>query len=111
MLRDAFSIFTRNKVQSLFTVSPNSKKFGRIEDGKFIPWNYEYGQRSQDLEPLFYENGLLYISNSNLILKDVLLSPDAFPYIITHPFGLIDIDDQMDFDFAQHLLNKHKDEL
>ncbi len=111
LLKDAFNRFTDGNYQSLFTVSPNRQKFGKIANDKFIPYNYEYGQRSQDLEPLFYENGLLYISKASLIVNDILLSPDAFPYIIEHPFAEVDIDLQSDFEYAQYLLNKHINEL
>ena len=110
LLIDAFEIFTKGKHQSLFTVSPNVQKFGRIENNVFIPFNYEYGQRSQDLAPLFYENGLLYISKANLVTNDILLDPDAFPFVTQHPFAQVDIDDLADFEFAQYLLKKHTDE-
>ncbi|WP_371414527.1 cytidylyltransferase domain-containing protein [Flavobacterium sp. YO12] len=53
LLKDAFSIYERERHDSLFTVTENDKKFGKIVDNKFIPFNYKIGQRSQDLEPLF----------------------------------------------------------
>ena len=110
LLIDAFEIVTKGKHQSLFTVSPNVQKFGKIENNVFIPFNYEYGQRSQDLAPLFYENGLLYISKANLVTNDILLDSDAFPFVTEHPFAKVDIDDLADFEFAQYLLKKHADE-
>jgi len=103
LLKEAFDIYVKGNHDSLFTVSRNHQKFGKIHDGKFIPFNYEIGQRSQDLEPLFFENGLLYITKSEKILNDIIISKDAFPFEINHIFASVDIDKQEDFDYAQYL--------
>ncbi|CAD0008476.1 acylneuraminate cytidylyltransferase family protein [Flavobacterium salmonis] len=106
LLKEAFEIYKEKKMDSLFTVSQNYQKLGKIENNKFIPFNYTIGQRSQDLEPLFYENGLLYISKAKLILKSKILSENAFPLKMNHIFANVDIDDQNDFDYAEYLLYK-----
>ncbi|MFT4802597.1 MAG: CMP-N-acetylneuraminic acid synthetase, partial [Flavobacteriaceae bacterium] len=63
LLEDALKIMKEQNYDSLMSVSRNHQKFGKISKNKFVPFNYEFGQRSQDLEPLFFENGLLYITN------------------------------------------------
>jgi CMP-N-acetylneuraminic acid synthetase len=105
LLREAFEIYKEKKIDSLFTVSQNHQKFGKIENNKFIPFNYTIGQRSQDLEPLFYENGLIYISKTKLILEDKILSDNAFPLEMNHIFANVDIDTQNDFEYAEYLLS------
>jgi CMP-N-acetylneuraminic acid synthetase len=107
LLKETFGIYQKQNFNSLFTVSGNHKKFGKITDKKFIPYNYKIGQRSQDLEPLFYENGLLYITKATLIMDDIIIAEDAFPFETDHIFANIDIDTQEDFDYAQYLYNKH----
>lgn len=107
LLREAFKIYQKEKYESLFTVSRDHKKLGRITDNKFIPFNYKIGQRSQDLEPLYYENGLLYITKANLILKDIIIDENGFPYEVDHIFANVDIDTQEDFDYAKYLYDKH----
>nr|WP_315223131.1 acylneuraminate cytidylyltransferase family protein [uncultured Flavobacterium sp.] len=107
LLREAFDHYLEKKCDSLFTVSQNHQKFGEIEDEKFVPFNYKIGQRSQDLVPLFYENGLLYICKSKLILEDKIISENAFPFVIDTIFAKIDIDTQEDFDYAEYVFNKH----
>jgi CMP-N-acetylneuraminic acid synthetase len=107
MLVDAFQLFQDNKCDSLFTVSQNHHKLGKINDHKFIPFNYTIGQRSQDLEPLYYENGLLYITKASNIINNEIITKDAFPLEINHNFATIDIDTQEDFDYAEYLLNKN----
>ncbi|PWB21800.1 cytidylyltransferase domain-containing protein [Flavobacterium sp. HTF] len=108
LLHEAFDLYEKEKYDSLFTVSRNHQKFGKIADNKFIPYNYEIGQRSQDLEPLFFENGLLYITKAALILDNIIISENAFPFEINHIFAEVDIDTQEDFDYAAYLLSKNK---
>ena len=107
LLKEAFEIYQKENSNSLFTVSRNHKKFGKIIDQKFIPYNYKIGQRSQDIEPLYFENGLLYITKASLILEDIIISEDAFPFEIDHIFASVDIDTQEDFDYAEYLYHKH----
>lgn len=108
LLIDALNILETKKFDSLMTVSKNHQKFGKIINEKFVPFNYTFGQRSQDLEPLFFENGLLYISKPNLILNDKIIGNNAFPFIIDHPFSKVDIDTIEDFNFAEFTLNNYK---
>lgn len=107
LLKEAFEIYQKQNCSSLFTVSRNHKKFGKITDQKFIPYNYKIGQRSQDIEPLYFENGLLYITKASLIHEDIIISEDAFPFEIDHIFANVDIDTQEDFDYAKYLYHKH----
>jgi N-acylneuraminate cytidylyltransferase len=43
LLNEAFAFYQKEKCDSLFTVSRNHQKFGKIADNKFIPYNYEIG--------------------------------------------------------------------
>ncbi len=106
LLQEAFDNYKKGNHNSLFTVSRNHQKFGKIEGQKFLPYNYEIGQRSQDLEPLFFENGLLYITKASLILDNIIISENAFPFEVNHIFAEVDIDTHDDFDYAAYLYNK-----
>lgn len=106
LLQEAFEVFQKGNYDSLFTVTRNHQKLGKITNNKFVPFNYEMGQRSQDLEPLYFENGLLYITKASLILEDTIISDNAFPMIVDHAFANVDIDTQEDFDYALYLYNK-----
>lgn len=108
LLKDSFLFYTENNYDSLFTVSRNYQKFGKIANNKFIPFNYEIGQRSQDLEPLYFENGLLYITKKEAILNNIIITENAFPYQVNHIFGIVDIDNQEDFDYADYLVQTNK---
>ena len=108
LLKEAFDLYQKGNSNSLFTVSRSHQKFGKIKENKFIPFNYEIGQRSQDLEPLFFENGLLYIAKTKLILNDIIISEDAFPFEVNHIFANVDIDTQEEFEYAEYLYKKLK---
>ncbi len=109
LLEEAYALFQQNTLDSLFTVSREYKKFGKITNNKYLPFNYHFGQRSQDLEPLFFENGLLYITQSKLLLTDVLLSENAFPFEINHPYATVDIDTKDDLDYAHWVVTHQKE--
>lgn len=106
LLKEAFEIYQKQNCDSLFTVTRNHQKLGKLINNRFIPFNYEIGQRSQDLEPLYFENGLLYISKAKLILKDKIISEYAYPYEVNSIFATVDIDTQEDLDYAEYLFNK-----
>lgn len=107
LIKDCVEKFCSLGSDSLFTVSRNSQKLGKIIKGQFLPFNYEIGQRSQDLEPLYFENGLLYITKAKYIKEGAIISENAFPYEVNHIFATIDIDTQEDFDYAEYLYKKY----
>lgn len=106
LLQEAFAVFQEKNVDSLFTVSRSYHKLGKIIDNKFISFNYKIGQRSQDLDPLYYENGLLYIVKSSVILNNEIITNESLPFQVNHPFANVDIDAQDDFEYAEYLLQK-----
>jgi len=107
LFKDVFAQFKSSNSSSVFTVSRNHDKLGKIVNNKFVPFNYTPGQRSQDLEPLYYENGLLYITSANAIRDGYIMTEDALPFVLEHPFSQVDIDTQEDFDYAEFLLKKN----
>ncbi len=113
LLKEAFEIYQKQNYDSLFTVSRNHQKLGKLENNQFLPYNYEIGQRSQDLEPLYFENGLLYISKASLILPldcargdSEIISKSAFPFEVNSILSNVDIDTQDDLDYAEYIYRK-----
>lgn len=107
LLDEAIQIIESGKYDSLFTVSRSEKKLGKIIEGKYTPWNYKFGMRSQDMEPLYYENGLLYITSKELLLQEIIEGEKAYPLVVDHPFGEVDIDTKEDFEYAKFILNQY----
>lgn len=107
LLDEAIEIIEKTGATSSFTVSRSEKKLGKIIEGKFTPWNYTFGMRSQDMDPLYYENGLLYITSKELLLQEIIEGQDAYPLVVDHPFGEVDIDTREDFEYAKFILNQY----
>lgn len=108
LLRDAMQVYHQSGRSSLATFSTLNKKFGAIESNHFIPRNYSPGQRMQDLEPLYFENGLLYISSSDLLLEQhQVIGDDVFPMVINHPYCMIDIDEPEDLLLAKYFIENN----
>jgi N-acylneuraminate cytidylyltransferase len=108
LLVEVFEKFKSGGYDSLFTVTQSHQKLGKIKGAAFEPFNYVIGQRSQDLEPLYYENGLLYITKAKAILEDTIITENAFPYVVNSIFAKVDIDTQEDFDYAEYVIQKPK---
>lgn len=111
LLSEAIKCYVDLNLKSLFSVSLNDKKLGKIENDSFKPYNYTFGQRSQDMEKLYYENGLIYITHSSLILKEQIMNEESYPFYVESSLGEIDIDTQDDFDYAQFMIKKYGNEL
>lgn len=110
LLKEAYIKFIESDSDSLMTVSLSDKKLGKITNDSFEPYNYTMGQRSQDLEPLYFENGLLYITKTSLILEDIILGKNNYPFIVNHPYAKVDIDTENDFKYAEFILKNHPNE-
>jgi N-acylneuraminate cytidylyltransferase len=107
LLKEAFASYQNGNYDSLFTVSRNYQKLGKIIESRFCPYNYALGQRSQDIEPLFFENGLLYITKASLILDEIIISENAFPFEVNSIFAKLDVDTVDDMEYAEFLFRKH----
>lgn len=107
MMDEAIRVIETGQYDSLFAVSPLVRKLGRLIDGKFIPWNFVFGQRSQDMEPLYFENGLLYVTSKEQILKGHIRGKSLFSLVVDHPFGSLDIDTQEDFGRVEYYMHKY----
>jgi CMP-N-acetylneuraminic acid synthetase len=108
LLRQAIEKFQNSGRNSLATFSISEKKIGTILNNKFIPQNYTPGQRSQDISKLYYENGLLYISKSEVILNGKIISEDVYPFICDSVESSVDIDNLEDFIYAESILKSRK---
>ncbi len=110
LLKKAYQFYLKQNCDSVMTVSRNNYKLGKIKNNKFVPFNYKTGQRSQDLEPLYFENGLLYITKASVIIEGKIVGDNNKPFIVEHPYANVDIDTEEDFNFAQYILKQYPDE-
>ena len=104
LLKNGIKEFEKSKRNSLATFSISGKKLGKIENRIFKPTNYTPGQRSQDLENNYFENGLLYITKCESILLGKIITEDVYPLVCDNIEATVDIDYLEDFIFAEALL-------
>ena len=91
------------------SVSQINRKIGKISEDKFIPINYKFGQRSQNIENYYYENGSIYICDKETILnKKNIISENVYPFITDGVESEIDIDYEEDFKSAELYINSKK---
>lgn len=108
LLNEAIEIMESGKYDSLMTVNRDKHKLGKIINGTFTPWNYKFGMRSQDMAPLYYENGLLYITSKELILNGIIEGNNMYPMVMNHIYGKVDIDTPDDLAYAEYVLQHYK---
>lgn len=110
LLAEAIDIIDSLDYDGVMSVTRCDKKLGKIIENQFVPWSYKFGQRSQDIEPLYYENGLLYIASKQQILKGNILTENTYPLVVDHIYATVDIDTIEDFNYAEYIFNTYKDE-
>ena len=102
LLSRAFQSMQGRGAASLLPATRIYQKFDKIVNDVFVPSNCA-GRCSQDLEPLYFENRLLYIIASDLVLQDRIMGTKAFPMVVNHPFASVDIDVWEDLVYANYL--------
>ena len=107
LFQEAWTLLQKEGGRSLLTVSLNQHKLGKINNGVFMPTSYNFGERSQDLSPLYYENGLIYISSTSLIKKGILMNERSVPMIVNHTYSSVDIDTELDWNWAEFLIQQN----
>ena len=105
LIEDAIREFEKSGRNSLAAFSINHKKLGLINNNIFTPVNYKFGQRSQDLRNEYFETGLIYITKSENILKNEIISSDVFPLIVEGLESMVDIDEPIDLYLGEAVLN------
>ena len=105
LIEESINAFLSSKRESLATFSKFHKKVGTILNNEFTPTNYIPGQRMQDKNPEYFENGLLYITKVEVLKKKIIITDDVFPFIINDVFCDVDIDEPKDILYAEFLIN------
>lgn len=92
----------------IMSVSECDYKLGKLLGANFQPLNYSFGERSQDMNKYYFENGLLYLTPSRMIREGKFFGEGAIA-VKTDKFYAFDIDDLADFQLAETFFQIHKD--
>lgn len=104
IIAQTIAAFREHRPDSAITVTRSYSKLGTIRDGYFAPI-YRPGTRSQDLDALYAEDGLVYVSDPKMVLE----AGDVFGQrILTVIADIghrgIDLDTEAEFRLAEHFL-------
>lgn len=111
LIEEGLNLFEQefNTLDSVVSVNLNKHKLGEIQNGYFKPTLYKREQRSQDIKKYYYENGMLYISKTSVILEQGSIFGERVKPLITNClFNSIDIDTLDDFQLGELIFEKHK---
>lgn len=111
---EAIEKFLEEKMNSLASVKKVKERpewmFERKEK-KYSPFQEFTDARSQDLPELFCLNGAINIASyETLMKKGLLLDPDSVTCYVMPERESVDIDELQDFEIAEFLMKKIKDE-
>jgi len=109
LFSDALNEFNTKLYDSVISVTLNEHKLGRVVKTKFQPLSYIPGTRSQDLDALHYENGLIYLTKSENVLNEDLFGNNIGTTISDKIYGGTDIDTLLDFQIAEQIYINHYD--
>jgi N-acylneuraminate cytidylyltransferase len=96
MVERAIDRFLDEPCDALMAVSRRPLKLGKVVDGLFVP-DYPFGKQSRHMGPAYYENGLLYLTKSDVLIERRSLTGDRVLALETErPFDEVDIDEPVD---------------
>jgi N-acylneuraminate cytidylyltransferase len=108
LIEKAIINFENSERNSLTTFSSLKKKYGCIEKDIFKPKNYSPGQRMQEIDVDFFENGLIYITKESFIKDKQIITSDVYPMILDCIECHVDIDEPSDLLFAEFLIQSKR---
>lgn len=107
-LEEMVQLYHKYKADCVFTAVKCKTKMGRIVNNTFIPFNYQFEQRFQDMENFYEENGMFYLINVNAFMqRKSMYGKTNVPYIIPEIYRNMDIDTKLEMDIAELVFNKH----
>ena len=84
-------------------------KFKTLDDGILEPWLVDEGQKTaeKDLPEIYIRNCAVYVFKVENLKKDVTYGEKCIGYKMK-PESAVDINDMLDFEFAEYLIKKIK---
>ena len=104
MVCRAIERFLTEPCDSLIGVSRRPLKLGTVEDGCFVP-TYAFGTQSRLMAPVFYENGVIYLTKTAALLEQRSLTGErVLAFEVERPFDEVDIDEAVDLVIGEAVL-------
>lgn len=103
---DALDTFFNNKYDSLLSVCPSHSFLWRIDNKGPYPLNYDFKSRPrrQDRQPEYRENGAIYITKYDILMKDHNRLGGRIGWYIMQEEHSWEIDTEFDFWLCEQLM-------
>lgn len=108
LYRNAFAEYVTENFDSVISVGLSRHKLGVIQNGLYIPKTYTPGDRSQDLDKLYFESGLIYLTKPSVIESEDVFGKKIKAIITPSPFSEVDIDNEFDFALGERILEMYQ---
>ena len=102
-LNNMIKLFNQKNDTVICVEKINNPRYGKIKNDIYIPLNYKIGERSQEIEDIYRENGNIYIYDINTLLNNKLYKNNFFVYNISDNES-IDIDYKNDLILANEII-------
>lgn len=103
---DAEKLFTQCGADSLLSVTEKREFHWRVDGGRAIPaWDISHRPRRQKLEPIYVENGAIYITRSPIYREQKNRLGGKMVLYPMPPERSVDIDEPFDLRLAEGLLH------
>ena len=104
MVEQAIDRFLSDPCDALMAVSRRPYKLGKVVDGCFVP-DYVFGAQSRHMGPVFFENGWLYLTKTDVLVGRRSLTGDrVLAFETERPFDEVDIDEPVDLVVGEAIL-------
>ena len=111
MVASAIERFVTEPCDSLISVSRRALKLGKVKDGCFVP-DYPFGTQTRLMPPVFYENGLIYLTKTDILMRvGSLIGERVLAFETERPFDDVDIDEPVDLIVGEAILGAVRDRL
>jgi len=101
-LKEMIELYFKHTADCVFTVVKCKTKMGCIKEGVFLPSNYKFEQRFQDMDDFYEENGMFYLINVDTFLQRKSMHGKInVPYIIPEIYRNMDIDTELELNIAE----------
>jgi N-acylneuraminate cytidylyltransferase len=108
MVVRALELLENGGCDSVVSVSRHHHKIGEIRNELFVP-AYAPGTRSQEMPERYFENGLVYVAWSRVVMEGGGIFGARIRPLITDPiYALGDIDTKLDLEVAEFLFAKYR---
>lgn len=109
LYRECCSLFSAD-CDSVISTGILREKTGIIREGYFEPLHYQPGERSQDIKHLYFESGLIYLTQPSVVINNKSVFGERIrACTVAEDTYNADIDTLADFEYVSFIIARNPD--